>query len=84
MTDGKLKNVLIEDKYHTDERTGVRELSSSVTVWADAGKVGVIKSVAGVVSVYIYDDVRYVVHLDPRYDREYVKRDIELAINLEG
>ena len=77
---GRRLDVLIKDRFDTDIRTGVELLSDYVTVHADAGKKELIQSVDGVVDVMRMHETEYMVKIDPRYDREYVKRDIEAAI----
>ena len=77
---GKNVVVIIEDRKNTDQRTGVEYTSNWINVYADAGMKEIILKVEGVVSVTKMEDTEYMVKLDPRYDREYVKREIEAAI----
>jgi len=83
MKNGRMKDVIVEDVFETDERTGVRSLSTKkVTVWADVGLTEIIKVVEGVVNVYNFDHSKteYTVYIDPRYSIEFVKAEIEAAI----
>ena len=80
---GKNKEILFEDKKYTDMRTGIETPSDrAFSMWADAGMENVIKGVAGVVAVYSNQPyaTKYEVFTDPRYDMEFVKREIEAAI----
>lgn len=74
--DGKLCDVLVDEFILGDEFIYLE-------VWADANMENVIKSVPGVVNVYnITSEVEYHVFLDPRYDREWVKAEIEAQIKI--
>lgn len=80
---GKKKDILIEDKKFTDNRTGVESVSDrTFVVWADAGMKDVISAVDGVVAVYSGQpyETKYDVFVDPRYDFEFIKREVEAAI----
>lgn len=76
---GKLTDVIIEDEYDTDQRTGVRSLALRLIVWADPGMEESIKRIEGIHRVFNFPDspTQYHIYLDPRYDREYLKREIE-------
>lgn len=77
---GKMQDVLIEDNYTKDE-TGLSTLSRSVDVWADAGMIEVIKKVEGVTNVFKdLCETKYNVYLDPRYNHNFLKKEIEAAI----
>jgi hypothetical protein len=81
METGKKSEVLIEDCYQIDERTGMKQLTGYISVWADVELKKVIASIPGVTNVYdITCRTKYDVFLDPRYDREIVKQNIENAI----
>ena len=85
MTDGKKQDVLIKNLSFEDPKTGlVVTKEHDLTVWADKGMEEIIKSVPGVVFCYGFHDVQYSVTLDPRYDPEYVKAEIEAAILCAG
>ena len=76
----RLTDVVIEDHHYPDPTTGLPQ-SGSLTVYADPGMLKVIGKVKGVTDVFRDDsDVRYSVFLDPRYDRKWVKAEIEAAI----
>lgn len=51
------------------------------TVWADSGLSDVIESVEGVERVFTpLSPIQYHIYLDPRYDYDIVKQNIETAI----
>lgn len=77
---GKQIDVLIKDRFNTDPRTGVEMFSQYVTVYADAGMKETISKVEGVVSVTNFAATEYIVQIDPRFDRGFVKREIEAAV----
>ena len=69
--DGKLTDVIIEDS------------PSGLTVWADAGTKDIISSVPGVAwCMTILNSVEYTVHLDPRYDVEWIKQEIIARVKI--
>jgi hypothetical protein len=83
MNNGKKFDLLIEDETITDPRTGVESINKlCFTVWADAGMQQAIEKVEGVLRAYTNQpfSTKYSVYFDQRYDREYVKREIEAAI----
>ena len=80
---GRKQDILIEEKRYTDNRTGVETVSDrSFAVWADEGMLEVIKSVEGVTAAYVGQpfSTKYEVFTDPRYDIEFIKREVEAAI----
>ena len=78
---GKSTEVLIEDHFYSDFRTGVEIRARILTVWADAGCQNAIKGVAGVTNVYCnLGPTQYEVFLDPRYNFDFIKAEIEAAI----
>ena len=78
---GKQIDVLVKDRFNTDMRTGVETLSEQrVNVYADAGMKETILKVDGVISVTEMEETEYMVKLDIRFDREFVKREIEAAV----
>jgi hypothetical protein len=79
---GKLTNVLIKDIVYTDPKTGMEiNASNEITVWADDGVKETIKNIPGVTNVYTHiSPTQYDVYLDPRYDKQFVKAEIEAAI----
>lgn len=78
MNDGKLFDVLIEDATDIDQTTGA-DVFVGFRVWADKGLERIIDSVPGVHSVQSYRTF-YLVTLDPRYDREWLRAEIEAVI----
>ena len=80
MGNGRKFDVLIVDRLETDPRTGMEMLSRQVTVYADAGLKEVISKVEGVTWITFMADTEYLVKIDPRYDYEFVKRQIEAAV----
>lgn len=78
---GRVKDVVIKDNYRVDDATGMKVPCDSVTVWADKGLIDIIKNVPGVASAFdIGGGFDYTVFFDPRYDREFVKQEIEAII----
>jgi len=81
MTDGKLTDVLIDEFSYADN-TGLQKFCN-LTIWADPDMTDVIKNIPGVTNVYtIHGPTEYTVYLDPRYDREYLKCEIEAQIKI--
>ena len=76
---GRLTDVIIEDEYFTDERTGIRQIGRSMIVWADMEMKESLKMIEGISTVIVHLDIptRYYVYIDPRYDREFLKAEIE-------
>ena len=79
---GRKQDVLIEDIFYIDPRTGVEMMSDNqFIVWADEKMLTVIQAVEGVTNVYNQmKKTCFNVYVDKRYDREFVKREIEAAI----
>ena len=79
---GRKKDVLVLDEKYTDPKTGVEVINSlCFAVWADADKKSAIESVEGVSWVFQErEKTLYRVYIDQRYDREYLKREVEAAI----
>ncbi len=78
---GRKTDVLIEDVFYTDPKTGVEMMFDYFQVWADAGLTELIKSVEGVTNVYsTITSTCYSVYYDKRYDRDFIKREVEAAI----
>ena len=82
MNTGRKTDILIEDEFYTDSRTGVEVMNNlCFTVWADADMKETIKAVEGVMNVYNQViSTQFHVYYDQRYDREFIKREIEAAI----
>ena len=84
MSEGRLTDVLIEYGDYTDPRTGMLVTSNLLTVWADDGMKEFIMVVEGICDV-IPDSTHkssYLVVMDKRYDREWIKAEIEAAIKI--
>lgn len=81
---GRKTDVLIEDRFNTDPRTGIEKLSDFVSVFADTGMTDVISKVEGIMTVIARHPTEYWARIDPRYDREFVKREVEAAIVCRG
>lgn len=83
MTNGKLTDIVIEDSFFTDERTGMQKFCY-LDVYADADSLPLILAVEGVSAAHKSCSLKnnFSVFLDPRYDREYVKAEIEAAIKI--
>ena len=79
---GRKQDVLIIDDKYTDPRTGVEVINNlCFTVWADERMKSVIKGVEGVVNVYNQiSPTCFSVYYDQRYERDFLKREIEAAI----
>jgi len=82
MKNGRMTDVIIKDEFYTDDRTGVEVMNSlCFTVWADENMLDTIKAVEGVTNVYNQiTKSEFSVYYDQRYDREFLKREIEAAI----
>lgn len=82
MTDtGRKQDVLFEEIYLEDNKTGLQKKDKHIRLWADKGLLSLIESVDGVVRAYNHNgDTEYAVLTDPRYDVETVKKEIEAAI----
>ena len=87
---GRIRDVLFEDVYVSfsslfgifigeEEKTKVDK--TSIIVWTDKGMQSIILNTEGVLNVDIKEySTKYWVKLDPRYDREIVKKEIEANI----
>ena len=69
MNDGKLTDVLVEDHV------------TGFIVWADPAMKDIISSVPGVVWCGA-ESTKYIVHLDPRYDVEWIRQEIIAQIKI--
>ena len=73
MKNGRITDVIVE--WQDDLRY--------VDVWADEGSKELIENVEGVTNCYNnLSEVNYHVYLDPRYDKEFVMKEIEAAIKV--
>jgi hypothetical protein len=78
---GRIADVLLKDEWFFPNDPEKMTLSRCISVWADPGMKGVIAGVEGVDSCYNNSsETQYHVYLDPRYDRDVVKRNIKLAV----
>lgn len=68
--DGKLHDVLVEDHI------------TGFIVWANPDMKDVILSVPGVTFCGNEEPTRYTVHLDPRYDIEWIRQEIIAQIKI--
>jgi hypothetical protein len=82
-TDGKMTDVLINENNYRDD-LGI-ERFCNLTVWADEGNADIVSSTPGVTAVFnTCGPTQYSVYVDPRYDREWVKAEIEARIKIGG
>lgn len=79
---GRITDVIIKDDIYTDPRTGLEVVNSlCFTVWADEDMKETIQAVEGVTKVYNQiASTNFSVYYDQRYDREFLKREIEAVI----
>jgi hypothetical protein len=76
-SDGKMVEILIENS-----KTGNNEF---FVVWADSGMKDVIADISGVRNVFNdAGKTRYDVFIDPRYDYNFVKKEVFHAICAES
>jgi hypothetical protein len=81
---GKMVDVLIEESIGSDPRTGM-PIFFGFSVWADAGMKDIIKNIPGVYIVLEFNGgTHYDVSLDPRYNREFLKAEIEAQIKINS
>lgn len=79
---GKEKDVLIEDVFYYEKETGLKTIyEDRFTVWADEKMKEVIESVEGIMGVYnSIAKTQFTVYFDKRYNRDFLKKEIEAAI----
>ena len=77
---GKRVDVIIEDNYGRDYDTGLRKFVG-LLVWADDGMLDITKAIPGIHAAFA-DTTRYMVFLDPRYDKEFIEKEIEAQIKI--
>ncbi len=77
---GRMEDVIIEDNMGEDPRTGMAKFFGFI-VWAEAGLESVIDAIRGITSVRAYK-TEYFVSLDPRYSREFIRREIEAQVKI--
>jgi hypothetical protein len=82
--DGKMTDVIIEESIGSDPRTGM-PIFFGLSVWADAGMKNIIENIPGVYIVLEFGDgTHYDVSLDPRYNREFLKAEIEARLKINS
>lgn len=81
---GRLTDVIIEDNISEHPKTGL-PIFFGFIVWMDKSAVDAVKKIPGV-SIDPYSSNPYFIRLDPRYDREYLRAEIEAVakINADG
>jgi hypothetical protein len=78
---GRKQDVLFEDIFIEDKKTGLLQKDKYIKLWADKNLLQIIEAVDGVVRAFNHQkDSEYAVLIDPRYDAEIVKKEIEAAI----
>lgn len=82
---GKKLQVLFEPALRINSVTGEKEITEfGCVIWTDKNLNQLIARIPGVVHVEnVYYPEQYSVTFDPRYDPEFVKKEIEAAIILE-
>jgi len=83
---GRKQLVLFTEARYKDDITGLPMVSTRATImWADEGFLDQIKNLKGVSAAFYgqAEKGRYDIYFDPRYDIEYVKREIEALIVCE-
>jgi hypothetical protein len=76
---GKQVDILIEDAF-TEDSTGIKVLAPYATLYADSGKADLLRKTEGVAMVTDMGSTIYYIYFDKRYDRDWVKSEIEAAI----
>ena len=76
---GRENDIIIEDVYLFND-LGIETLTGMIVVWADEGLKELIFKISGISRVENESPFHYYVFLDPRYDREFVKKEIEAKI----
>lgn len=79
---GKLKQVIFEPALRINSLTGEKEISENGCIlWTDENLNELISKILGVISVEnVYYKQQYSIVFDPRYDPEFVKKEIEAEI----
>ncbi len=82
---GRKKDILFEDYFIEDQRTGVRhKKDDEFVLWADNDLKTTIEGVEGVIKTLQLQNNQYYVYIDHRYDMEVVKREVEAAIRCKS
>jgi hypothetical protein len=79
---GRMIDVIVKDNIGEDRKTGLPIVFGFI-VWADTGMKDIIKNIPGVYRVSDYD-ICYYVDLDPRYNREFLRAEIEAQIKINS
>ena len=79
---GRMTDVLIEE--HTYKDHYGFDTFAFLKVWMDKSALEYVKLIPGVTTVSGLDGSFYLVILDPRYDREYLKREIEAQAKIHA
>ena len=80
---GRKRDVLIKDVFFWPDDPIKRLEADYVIVYADPGMKRAIENAEGVRSVFRFiDDYTYHAYLDPRYDKLWVKAEIEAACKI--
>ena len=82
MKNGKRTDVLIED-CNIEDNVGLKHFAWFY-VWMDKSAVEAVKSIPGIEAVYNFLGSKYTVYIDPRYDREYLKAEIEAQAKIHS
>ena len=83
MKNGKRTDVLIED-FNIKDDVGLKHFAWFY-VWMDKSAVEAVKSIPGIEHVYnTLGDHQYKLYIDPRYDREYIKAEIEAQAKIHS
>jgi hypothetical protein len=80
---GRKHNYLIEDVKYMDNTSGIELKSDRVlSVWADEGFNKSFEGIEGITSVYSGqpEKTHYNIYVDPRYEIEFIKSEIEAVI----
>jgi hypothetical protein len=81
MKSGRLRDVMIEDEHFFPDDPTKRRLAPYVTVYADKGLEDILSGIEGVLNAAPWiHGCTYDVYLDPRYDRMWIKAEIEAAV----
>jgi hypothetical protein len=75
-------DVLIQDEIGIDPTTGQVKTFGFV-VWAEPGLASLLLGIPGVYEV-THNRTKYFVTLDPRFDRDWIAREIEAQIKIGG
>jgi hypothetical protein len=79
---GMTQEILFEDAIATNNDTGISNICpTAFYLWAEEKKENLIKNVKGVFFCETYQTpTHYFIKIDARYDKEFIKKEIEAAI----